>query len=215
MAELERIEQEQESPIEVFENDIELYFDEYCEKYKIENMRREKQPVFNGGMSYIYRHYFKGTNKLKSKDYYLVNNSVNNMMTNHNAYDIDLLIDLYRFLQEFANAYDKVASVAAFKRLTGISKQTISAWRLKSSNSSMDKLKKDFISFLDENAEDELKEFNLRFPYGAQEQLNVDYHHRDPNLMGRTDIMPQITMEDLQQRIAQDSGGGLVEKEWE
>ena len=161
--------------MEVIESDIELYFSEYCTKYNIEDMSKEKQTRFNGAMTYIYRHYFKGTNRLKASPNHTVPNSINNMSTNYNAYDIDKLYELYLYLKEFANGYDKVASIAAFKSLTGISRQTITVWRNKPSNSSLGNDQKMFINWLTDNEEDELKEFNMRNPLGAQERLNVDH----------------------------------------
>lgn len=167
------------NPIEVMEIDIRKLFDDYCNEYGIEDMAREKQLRFTGAMTYIYRHYFKGTNKLKTTPSVVVKDSINNMCTNHNAYDIDKLYELYIYIKELANGYDKVASVAVFKALTGISKQTISHWYgLVSdglSTSSLDSNKKMFIEWLKDCDLDQLKEFNFRTPLGAQEQLNVDH----------------------------------------
>lgn len=168
------------SPIDVMEIDIKRLFGEYCTEYRIDDMSKEKQPRFNGSMTYIYRHYFKYNNLLKSSPNRIVDNSINGMMTNHNAYDINTLYELYIFLKEFANGYDKVASIKAFMELTGISRQTLSVWRNKdSSHSSLDCEKKKFIEWLASNEEDDLKEFNLRTPLGAQERLNVDYGRRE------------------------------------
>lgn len=186
------------NPIDVIEIDIKRLFGEYCAEYGIEDMAHEKQTRFDGAMTYIYRRYFKGNNILKSIPSYKVNNSINDMMTNFNAYDVNMLYELYLFLKEFANGYDKVASVPAFKSLTGISKQTLSVWRNKgASSSSLDQNKKMFLEWLIDNEEDELKEFNLRTPLGPQERLNVDHGRREVKVTARvSDDRPYISADE-------------------
>lgn len=161
--------------MEVVEETVKYWFDKYCDEYNIDDMRTEQQTVFDGAMTYIYRHYLKNSNVLKSSPTRVVPNSINNMVTNHNAYDISKLIELYVYIKELANGYDKVATVAVFKSLTGIAKQTISDWRNKLSTSRTDVNKKQFIEWLESCEEDGLKEFNMRRQLGAQERLNVDH----------------------------------------
>lgn len=176
------------NPIDIIETDIKRLFVEYCGEYGIEDMAKEKQTRFCGAMTYIYRRYFKVNNSLKVKPYHKVAGSPNGIETNFNAYDVNLLYELYLFLKEFANGYDKVASVPAFKALTGISKQTLSVWRNgRASSPSLDRDKKMFLEWLTENEEDDLKEFNLRMPIGAQERLNVDYGRREVKVSVRAE----------------------------
>lgn len=161
--------------MEVVEETVKYWFDKYCDEYNIKDMKAEQQTVFDGAMTYIYRHYFKNSNVLKVSPTRVVPNSINNMVTNHNAYDITKLIELYVYIKELANGYDKVATVAVFKSLTGIAKQTISDWRNKLSTSRTDISKKQFVEWLESCEEDGLKEFNMRRQLGAQERLNVDH----------------------------------------
>lgn len=184
------------NPIEVIEIDFRRLFNDYCHEYGVEDMAREKQTRFDGAMMYIYRHYFKNNNILKSTPSYTVNNSINSMMTNFNSYDVNILYELYLYLKEFANGYDKLATIAAFKALTGISRQTLWGWRSKEpSSSSLDKDKKMFLEWLTECNEDELKEFNLRNPLGPQEQLNVDHGRREVKMSMSIDakMLPERT----------------------
>lgn len=198
------------NPIDVIEIDIRRLFNDYCKEYGIEDMAKEKQTRFGGAMTYIYRHYFKGSSILKSAPSYKVDNSINGMETNFNAYDVNLLYELYLFLKEFANGYDKVASVPAFKALTGISKQTLSVWRNKgSSSSSLDRDKKMFLDWLTESEEDELKEFNLRTPLGPQERLNVDHGRREIKLSIHAEAeAPRLTPAEISARYPKLSESG-------
>lgn len=193
--------------MEVVEETVKYWFDKYCDEYEIDNMRKEKQTVFNGAMTYIYRHYFKNSNVLKSSPVTVVPNSINNMVTNHNAYDISKLIELYTYVKELANGYDKLATVAVFKSLTGIAKQTISDWRNKLSTSRTDMNKKQFIEWLHDCEQDELKEFNLRNPFGAQEQLNVDHGRFEKRVSITYDGgQPMLSGEDIRAMLTARSG---------
>ena len=177
---MEKIE-EQNIMIDAIDYEMRSLFKEYCNEYKIEDMRSEKQTVFHGAMQYIYINYIKPTNILKNKPCYVVDNSINKMMTNYNSYNIPLLYDLYLRMKLLANAYDKIASVECFKTLTGISKQCISAWKTReSSSSSLDSDKKEFVDWLLDNDLDQKKEFNTRTVNGVMEQLNNDYDRNKP-----------------------------------
>ena len=172
---------EENVTIEEIDCEMRSLFKEYCIEYQIEDMRSEKQTVFHGAMQYIYINYIKPTNILKNKPCYVVDNSINKMMTNYNSYNISLLYDLYLRMKLLANAYDKIASVECFKTLTGISKQCISAWKSKEpSSSSLDGDKKAFVEWLLDNDLDQKKEFNTRTVNGVMEQLNNDYDRNKP-----------------------------------
>lgn len=161
--------------IDEIKKNIRRCFDEYCNLYGIDDMRAQRQPVFNGAMQYIYNNYIRPSNVLKDIPQNVVDNSINQMLTNYNAYNIDLLYEVYLYLRELANAYDMTATADTFKILTGISKQALSAWRTKSSTSSMDEVRKAFVNWLDDADCDQLVAFNLRNALGATERLNNDH----------------------------------------
>lgn len=161
--------------IDEIKKNIRRCFDEYCDLYGISDMRTQRQPVFNGAMQYVYNNYIRPSNVLKDIPSNVVINSVNKMMTNYNAYNIDLLYEVYLYLRELANAYDMTATADTFKILTGISKQALSAWRTKSSSTSMDEIRKAFVNWLDDADCDQLTAFNMRYALGPTERLNNDH----------------------------------------
>ena len=76
--------------IEVFENDIQLYLTMFCEENGIEDMKKESQSVWNSCLRYIYRNVFKNKNLLKqSNNIYNINN---NIPSNYNSYDYDMVL---------------------------------------------------------------------------------------------------------------------------
>ena len=45
--------------IDEIKKNIRKYFDDYCAAYEIDDMRSQRQPVFNGAMQYIYNNYIR------------------------------------------------------------------------------------------------------------------------------------------------------------
>lgn len=119
--------QDQDQTIEVFENDIELYLKMFCEENQIQNMKTESQSVWNSCLRYIYKHVFKGTNILKAKDN--IYNPNNIMVSNYNAYNYDLVMDVIDiYIHDMCMKYDKEVSIIGFTVLTGIDQEVIYNW---------------------------------------------------------------------------------------
>lgn len=116
-----------------YENEIEMYLDEFCQQCKppIEDMSKEPQGKWNAALMYINKYVFKGTNKLKlNKPYDNYNNIYNSNLNNSNcnAYDINAvnrLCDIYIYL---CGAYDKEISIMGFSKLSGIDWNSINVW---------------------------------------------------------------------------------------
>lgn len=127
---MERLEDE---PLtgEVFANEIEYYLQEFCEQRKppIEDMTTAPQGVWNAALLYIQHHLFKGTNKLKSKS--RINNINNNIPTNNNAYNYELVNDICDIYIYICNIYNKEVSIMGFSKLTGINQDTFHDWHNK------------------------------------------------------------------------------------
>lgn len=121
---MEHIEDIKET-IEVYENDIDLYIKLFCEENNIEDINSISQSVYNAMLRYVYKHCFKGTDKLKSKRLYSTSDRIK---SNYNAYDIDIcdsICDHYIYLCQL---YDKEISLVGFSNLTGIDNETILVW---------------------------------------------------------------------------------------
>ena len=116
--------------VEVFENDIALNLQLFCEENNIDDIRKESQAVWNSALYYIYKHVFKGTNKLKSKDLYNIDIGSNTKtQTNYNAYNYNLLLDILEYyIHEMCFRYDKEISIIGFSILTGINQSVIYEW---------------------------------------------------------------------------------------
>lgn len=102
--------------VDVFENDIDFYFNLFCEKYGIDDMTTETQNRFNGCMMYIGKYLFRNTDKLKR------NPNINN------EYDINKLDNIFNIYLELCTIYSKEVSINGFSKLTCVDYQTFLEW---------------------------------------------------------------------------------------
>lgn len=125
---MERVTDANENILEVFENDIEYYLQEFAEKQNIDDFRSVPQSVWNGALRYVYNHVFKPNNHmLKSSVNYNINNNI--MPTNCNMYNYDLLLQVVDYyVYNMCMVYSKEVSVIGFETLTGITQETIYTW---------------------------------------------------------------------------------------
>lgn len=114
--------------IEIFENDIEYYLQEFCDKQNIEDLRQVPQSVWNGALRYVYNHVFKPNNHiLKSNINYNINNNI--MPTNCNMYNYDIILQIVDYyVYNMCMVYSKEVSIIGFETLTGITQETIYTW---------------------------------------------------------------------------------------
>lgn len=106
-----------ECGVEVYEDAVYDYLDEYIDTHKVEDMHKEPQSRWNAALIYINKNYFKmHPDILKSED------------RTSNTYDlkaVDRVCDIYI---ELCYEYDKEVSILGFCKLTGIVQDTIYQW---------------------------------------------------------------------------------------
>lgn len=113
--------------IEVFENDILLWLDQWKEEQGVDDLCKITQQRWNAALYYIYKHVFKGKRDLL-KDHTLVNNG-SKVMTNCMRYNYQLcddLLDIY--IHDMCMAYDKEISIIGYTTLTGIPYDVVIDW---------------------------------------------------------------------------------------
>lgn len=109
---------ENNSSIDIYDDDIEYYFLEYCQKYSF-NPFKISYRQWTGGLMYIYNHAFKNKNTLFQK----------NSIHIQKQYDLDIvnaLCDRYIYL---CNLYSKEISIYGFSVLSGIDLSVIYTWK--------------------------------------------------------------------------------------
>ena len=82
--------------IEIYENDLLFYLNEFCEVNKIEDIKKESQSVWNSALYYIQKKLFD-KDYFKSKENYKLDNGMYKE-SNFNSYNFELVmyvLDIY------------------------------------------------------------------------------------------------------------------------
>lgn len=188
--------------IDIFENDIEYYIQEFKEIHNIDNYNNVTQSVFKAMLSYVYKNVFKGTNKLKSSNKYKTTSY--GTMSNYNSYDIDIVSELLDYYISLCRLYDKVVSIVGFCCLTGIDQDTIYDWRRMQGKNAT---RKSFEIWkkLDSNREDGLTDLLMdctRSPVGILGILNHEKGWAGTGNMVEDKAKQNITLADVQRKAA-------------
>ena len=195
---MERIEaDQQQDTIEVFENDIQLYLNMFCEEQKIKDIKRESQAVWNSALRYIYRHIFKDTDRLKSHTNISVNN--NTIPSTFNAYDYKKVLDVLDiYIFDMCMRYDKEVSIIGFSTLTGIDQSVIYDWGNNSNKLSeiSSEIYKKLNQFREESLSDKLATGNKN-PVGILAILNRHYQWNLPGVSKEQALKAPITSDKL------------------
>lgn len=117
-----------ESGIEVYEDKISEYLDQYIAEHDIEDMHREPQSRWNAALIYINKNLFKVHKDYLKAESYMSGKLGNNNMTNNNAYDLDKINNICDIYINLCYEYDKEISCMGFGKLTGISQDTLYQW---------------------------------------------------------------------------------------
>ena len=182
---MEIIKEGQNESIEVFENDIDLYLQLFCENNNIQNMRQESQSVWNSCLRYIYTNVFKNTDILKSKDIrHIDNNSIPSTFNAYNYNTVLYVLDIY--IYNLCFKYDKEISIIGFSTLTGIDTDTINEWRYKEPGSLSSVVYKKLHDLREESLSNKLATGNKN-PVGILAILNRHYAWNLPGVSRETD----------------------------
>lgn len=215
---MEKVEDFKDSE-EVFENDIDLYFNEFCSKEKIENMAEAPQSIFYAALIYVYNHTFKNTNrlKLKGKLQGYNNNNYNNQYSNINnsncnSYNYEYLNYIADYYIYMCYKYNKICTICGYCKLTGINETVIYDWAnekraLKLSTSGHDlweKLSKDY-----ENS-GEARLWSGKNPVGHLAALNRRFGWNLPGVSRETNQRQALTAADIRQQLQNSADNALL-----
>ena len=190
-----------EQTLEVFENDIVLYLNMFCEENNLQDLKKESQSVWNGALRYIKKHVFKDKSKLKDKSNIDMSNNI--MSSNYNRYNYDLVDDICNIYIDLCMVYDKEISIIGFSNLTGIDYENIYNWNSNVNNSnSLSKKGFDIYKKLNHFREESLSNklaTAKNNPVGILAILNRHYQWNLPGV-SREKAQPQvISVNELQQ----------------
>lgn len=111
---------------EVFENDIDMYLQIFCEEKKIEDITKASQSIWNAALMYIHRHVFKNREYFRNTENIQANFSA--PTSTYNIYNYDLVNRICDYYIYMCMTYEKEISILGFSNLTGIPDSTIYDW---------------------------------------------------------------------------------------
>lgn len=176
-----------EHGIEIYENKISEYLDQYILEKNIEDMSKEPQSKWNAALIYIYKAIFKNNReRLKGPD--------------KDTYNDKLINDICDIYIELCYEYDKEVSINGFCFLTGINTDTVYTWgsgerRL---GSSCSEIYKKLIKNNEESLSDKLISGGLN-PMKVLPALNRRHNWNMPGT-SRQGGEEQRSIEEIQQR---------------
>ena len=182
---------------EVFENDIQLYLTMFCEENDIESMKNESQSVWNSCLRYIYKHVFKGTDKLKHKDIILHDNTY--VPSNYNMYDYNIVLDIVDiYIHDMCMKYNKEVSIIGFSVLTGIDESIIYDWgnNVNKLSNTSSKIYQKLRAYREESLSNKLVD-GKQNPVGVLGVLNRHYQWNMPGVSRETSKKQVLTAADL------------------
>ena len=140
--------------------------------------------MWNGALRYISRKVFPNKDILKSKTNINIYN--NNIPSNFNAYNYDLVNDICDIYIDLCFVYDKEISIMGFSNLTGIDNVIIQDWGVNErlSKTSLEIYKK-LIAFREESLSSKLATGNKN-PVGILAILNRHYQWNMPGVTRET-----------------------------
>lgn len=200
-----------ESGIEVYEDKISEYLDQYIAEHDIEDMRREPQSRWNAALLYINKNLFKVHKDYLKAESYMSGKLENNNMTNNNAYDLDKINNICDIYINLCYEYDKEISCMGFGKLTGISQDTLYQWGAETSRpgSSGSEIFKKLTSEREESLSNMLIS-GKRNPVGLLGALNRHYGWNMGQPRG-SGAEKQQSIEQIQQRYSiQGTGSDTV-----
>lgn len=113
--------------IELYDNDFEIAIDEACKKYKIEDLVKEGQTRWKAVMHYVGKRIFPDNKILKDKNIVWLDG--NNIPTNNNRYNYNILNVLCEYYKQLSRVYNKLISTVAYSEFVNIPANTIDKWR--------------------------------------------------------------------------------------
>ena len=189
---------DQEQTIEVFENDIAMYLSMFCESNGIDNIKAESQSVWNGALRFIRKNVFANRDVLKSRDNINIYN--NNIPSNFNAYNYDIVNSICDIYIDLCFVYDKEVSIIGFSNLTGIDTELIYNWgneKTKLSSMSFNVYKK-LNEFREESLSNKLVT-GRQNPVGVLGVLNRHYQWNMPGVSRESANKQALTAAELPQ----------------
>lgn len=188
-----------ENEMIVYDDIFQELIDQFCMDNNIDDMRTASQSVWNSCLRNIYKHLFKNSDVLKSKETQQTTGMI--MQSNNNAYDISAVNEILDYyIYDLCMRYDKEVSIIGFSTLTGIEHSTIHNWSSINSNDVLSQKRLDIFKKLNQFREESLSNklaTGNKNPVGILAILNRHYSWNLPGVSKESAPKQALTAADL------------------
>ena len=195
---MENIKDNNINNMDIYENDIDFYLKDFCEKQNIQDLRAMSQSVWNACLMYIQRNVFPDRNILKQKENIYTENNIT--PSNCNSYNYDLLNNICDYYIYITYLYDKECSIRGFSKLVNIHYSVFEEWGNNYTNSNrLGSSSLDIYKKLSSEREQSLvaKLVSMKHPTAMAIILNKDYGYNLPGVSRETDKKQALSLEQL------------------
>lgn len=113
--------------VEIYDNDFEIAIAEACRKFGIDDLVKEGQTRWKAVMHFVGKRVFPDNKILRDKNTVWLDG--NNIPTNNNRYNYNILNTLCDYYIQLSRQYNKLISTVAFSEFVNIPTNTIDQWR--------------------------------------------------------------------------------------
>lgn len=167
--------------LEIFENEIDFYLQEFAERDSIEDFKAVPQSVWNSALRYVHDKLFRYNKDIMKQH---KNTVIEGAMipSTYNAYDYDIVLEIVDYyVYNMCMRYNKEISIIGFTTLTGIDESIIYDWGNNSSklSSSSSKIYKRLTQMREESLSNKLVD-GKQNPVGTIAVLNRQFGWASP-----------------------------------
>lgn len=113
--------------VKIYDNDFEMVIAEACEKFGIEDLTAASQRQWKRVMAFVGKRIFGDNKILRDKNTVWLEG--NNIPTNNNRFDYNILNILCDYYMSLSDQYNKLISAEAFSLFINMPRETICNWR--------------------------------------------------------------------------------------
>lgn len=113
--------------VEIYDNDFEAAIAEACQKFGIDDLTKASQRRWKRVMEFVGKRIFNNTKILRDKNTVWLDG--NNIPTNNNRFDYNIINILCDYYMSLSDQYDKLISAEAFSLFLNIPRNTVGSWK--------------------------------------------------------------------------------------
>lgn len=113
--------------VDIYDSDVDAAISDACAKFGIEDLTKASQRRWKRVMEFVGKRIFRDNKILRDKNTVWLEG--NNIPTNNNRFDYNIINILCDYYMSLSDQYDKLISAEAFSLFLNISRDTVGNWK--------------------------------------------------------------------------------------